>query len=110
MKRMHNIRLKCADYAELFSLRKNNLHHPQQQQLQLSRNGTSATSRLGRGGGGGLGGGGGGGEDEEERDLVAAAPDPQRIEITMSLYSNNLSAAIMVVDGTVNLHHGRKEG
>ena len=106
MKRMHNIRLKCADYVELFSLRKNN-HHQQQQQLQLSRNGTSATSRLGRGGGGG---GGGGGENEEERDLVAAAPDPQRIEITMSLYSNNLSAAIMVVDGTVNLHHGRKEG
>ena len=41
---------------------------------------------------------------------VGATPNPERLQTAMSLYSNKLSALVMMVDGRINSLVGIKEG
>ena len=41
---------------------------------------------------------------------VGAIPNPERLQTAMSLYSNKLSALVMMVDGRINSLVGIKEG
>jgi len=41
---------------------------------------------------------------------VLATPNPERLQTAMSLYSNQLSAIVLMVDGRINSLVGMKEG
>ena len=43
-------------------------------------------------------------------DLTMMGPNPERLQTAMSLYSSNLSAIVLMVDGRVNSLVGLKEG